>query len=328
MSPPHQSVSSTTSNACAVCGSRHHGQHFGVLACRACSSFWRRSLVERKTYKCRANGTCDIGRDGMRNACRACRLARCKEAGMKGDVPSAHIHHEALGDPFHSPTAVSAAVFPNEFKPALSNELGKYQLNYRNFCSAQRSLFIVENPRAIFSTSGDVPGDGRSRGFASTTATSCPTRRPYFFENETSEEHVNFVRPLLEKSVQSTDIFRELRISETEFVAMTAITFYHVLSDLDLLTPDVKLLMDAANNELHYNVVQTFGLSGAGARLGRLFALLHHVATRTTEVRESLVIGRIFLMDLQPDVWDDLTLPDDEVDVVGDHLAMPPGVLH
>ncbi|KAI6208559.1 hypothetical protein M3Y96_00128000 [Aphelenchoides besseyi] len=304
MSPPHQSVSSTTSNSCAVCGSRHHG----------------RSLVERKTYKCRANGMCDIGRESMRNSCRACRLKKCREAGMKGRML---------------------------YKSTSTNELEKYQLNYRNFCSAQRSLFIVENPRAIFSTPEFKPlkrseHERMERGSIALLHTMlmecseayrnlpkqakllvirhfsfqfgylhrCYLTSQIFpevkdgrmcvhygqFDEITSINWLwsfRFIRPLIEKSVHSTDIFRELQIREIEVVAMAAITFYNVLSDLDLLTSDVKTVMDAANTELHHNVVTTYGMSGAGARLGRIFSLMHHIA-----------------------VWSDLELPEDQSEAI------------
>jgi hypothetical protein len=140
------------STSCAVCGDRHHGiiliyllsfyifsgHHFGVLACRACSSFWRRSLVERKVYKCSSNNNCDIGTTELKNSCRSCRLKRCKEAGMKGEI---HIVQEPIRQ-YMSP----------HIQKLETNELRRYQVNYRNFCSAQKSLFVIENPKAIFST--------------------------------------------------------------------------------------------------------------------------------------------------------------------------------
>ncbi|KAI6203779.1 PlsC domain-containing protein [Aphelenchoides besseyi] len=280
--------------------------------------FFTKSLVERKTYKCRANGMCDIGRESMRNSCRACRLKKCREAGMKGEVPSAQIH-ESLGD-FPSPNNLGFSGFSPE-------------LNYRNFCSAQRSLFIVENPRAIFSTPEFKPlkrseHERMERGSIALLHTmlmecseayhNLPKQAkllvirhfsfqfgylhrcyltsqifPELKDGRMCVHYGQFIRPLIEKSVHSTDMFRELQIREIELVAMAAITFYNVLADLDLLTDDVKAVMDAANTELHHHVVTTYGISGAGARLGRIFSLMHHIA-----------------------VWSDLELPDDQSEVI------------
>ncbi|CAD6186924.1 unnamed protein product [Caenorhabditis auriculariae] len=46
---------------CQICEHTAHGIHFGILACRACAAFFRRTVVLKKTYACRrANGMCKI----------------------------------------------------------------------------------------------------------------------------------------------------------------------------------------------------------------------------------------------------------------------------
>lgn len=46
--------------ACKICNSDAHGFHFGILACRACAAFFRRTVAENKIYKCRQNCSCPI----------------------------------------------------------------------------------------------------------------------------------------------------------------------------------------------------------------------------------------------------------------------------
>jgi hypothetical protein len=66
---------------CSICEAPTHGMHFGVSTCKACASFFRRSMVERKRYKCRFQDRCAIN-NKVRNNCRACRLKKCYERGM------------------------------------------------------------------------------------------------------------------------------------------------------------------------------------------------------------------------------------------------------
>ncbi|KAL3079625.1 hypothetical protein niasHS_013907 [Heterodera schachtii] len=74
---------------CSVCSEPSNGTFFGVPSCRACSSFFRRSVLAKRNYLCRkANNCAIINKEGMRNSCRACRLKWCFGVGM--DISQKH----------------------------------------------------------------------------------------------------------------------------------------------------------------------------------------------------------------------------------------------
>uniref|UniRef100_A0A0N4Z196 Nuclear receptor n=1 Tax=Parastrongyloides trichosuri TaxID=131310 RepID=A0A0N4Z196_PARTI len=67
---------------CLVCNVPTNSIHFGVNACKPCSSFFRRTATAGKIYKCRkATKNCTISKDKNR-MCRYCRYEKCKEIGM------------------------------------------------------------------------------------------------------------------------------------------------------------------------------------------------------------------------------------------------------
>lgn len=71
------------SNAlCAICNAPADGLHYGAISCRSCNAFFRRAITFKQNFICRKGGNCDVD-VSVRCACRACRLARCKSAGMR-----------------------------------------------------------------------------------------------------------------------------------------------------------------------------------------------------------------------------------------------------
>lgn len=67
--------------ACAVCGDLASGIHFSVWSCNGCKTFFRRVIIENRTYSCKRNGDCPIDKD-HRCSCRACRFRKCLKMGM------------------------------------------------------------------------------------------------------------------------------------------------------------------------------------------------------------------------------------------------------
>ncbi|XP_041351328.1 serine-rich adhesin for platelets-like [Gigantopelta aegis] len=66
---------------CLVCGDIANGIHFGIKTCEGCKKFFRRGLLENKTYVCTKQQACIIN-PRNRNNCRLCRYRKCVSSGM------------------------------------------------------------------------------------------------------------------------------------------------------------------------------------------------------------------------------------------------------
>jgi len=66
---------------CRICNDTATGNHFGVMSCEACKSFFRRSIRAAARYVCRGSKCCEIDKN-TRNRCQHCRLQKCFDVGM------------------------------------------------------------------------------------------------------------------------------------------------------------------------------------------------------------------------------------------------------
>ncbi|KAF1753424.1 hypothetical protein GCK72_019981 [Caenorhabditis remanei] len=69
---------STSPFACKICNQKAHGNHFGVISCRACAAFFRRTASSKWSKMGCRGGSCD--QDTY--SCKPCRLQKCRDAGM------------------------------------------------------------------------------------------------------------------------------------------------------------------------------------------------------------------------------------------------------
>ena len=72
---------------CKVCADNASGNHFGVMTCEACKSFFRRSIRANAKYYCNNHNSCIIDKRN-RNRCQHCRLRKCLDVGMQPDCKS------------------------------------------------------------------------------------------------------------------------------------------------------------------------------------------------------------------------------------------------
>ncbi|CAF2355973.1 unnamed protein product [Rotaria sp. Silwood2] len=71
---------------CSICSGPAHGYNFDAITCESCKAFFRRNALKSNgELKCRLNnGRCVIT-VSTRKRCKACRLAKCLEQGMRAD---------------------------------------------------------------------------------------------------------------------------------------------------------------------------------------------------------------------------------------------------
>uniref|UniRef100_A0A914GYH1 Uncharacterized protein n=1 Tax=Globodera rostochiensis TaxID=31243 RepID=A0A914GYH1_GLORO len=78
---PVSSEKLSSDTICVVCGDVATGNHYSVSSCNGCKTFFRRAIVNNRSFICMGNGHCLIDK-GVRCACRACRLEKCLQVGM------------------------------------------------------------------------------------------------------------------------------------------------------------------------------------------------------------------------------------------------------
>ncbi|CAD5225298.1 unnamed protein product [Bursaphelenchus xylophilus] len=130
--------------ACRVCGAVANGIHFGIIACRACSAFFRRSVAEERIYKCLHDKKCEISSD-IRNSCRSCRFTKCLAVGMKV---------EKVQHPRDRNRTFIRASPPPKFSPSVPAPapkiLERIREGYRKYVIAHRAVFASMYPELIF----------------------------------------------------------------------------------------------------------------------------------------------------------------------------------
>ncbi|GMT08553.1 hypothetical protein PENTCL1PPCAC_30727, partial [Pristionchus entomophagus] len=66
---------------CVVCSDRATGLHYSVPSCNGCKTFFRRTIICGRRFKCHKDGQCTFNKQG-RCSCRACRFQKCLDSGM------------------------------------------------------------------------------------------------------------------------------------------------------------------------------------------------------------------------------------------------------
>ncbi|KAG8141797.1 hypothetical protein E2320_006478, partial [Naja naja] len=66
---------------CLICGDRATGLHYGIISCEGCKGFFKRSICNRRVYRCSRDKNCIMSRK-QRNRCQYCRLLKCLQMGM------------------------------------------------------------------------------------------------------------------------------------------------------------------------------------------------------------------------------------------------------
>lgn len=80
---------------CLICGDRATGLHYGIISCEGCKGFFKRSICNKRVYRCNRDKNCEMSRK-QRNRCQYCRLLKCLQMGMNRKGKTLGRHSEAV----------------------------------------------------------------------------------------------------------------------------------------------------------------------------------------------------------------------------------------
>ncbi|UMM33039.1 hypothetical protein L5515_006652 [Caenorhabditis briggsae] len=116
-SSPPDLISPRELKNCEVCGKQGHGNHFGVITCRACAAFFRRFGLTSNFHHKKDKKRCGNAINGS-FGCKMCRLQKCIDIGM-----TSH-NFQFLRDSFHRKNHIMVTKIP----PSMSTFTGRPNL--------------------------------------------------------------------------------------------------------------------------------------------------------------------------------------------------------
>ncbi|KAI6184694.1 Zinc finger, C4 type [Aphelenchoides bicaudatus] len=117
-------ASSSLHRRCAICEDFAYSKHFGVMSCRACAAFFRRTISLKRKYTCIHSDECQITSDkNLRHTCRFCRFQKCVQKGMNVNAISDREPDElrAFSDPLRAIVLACRATFVNRYASQLKS---------------------------------------------------------------------------------------------------------------------------------------------------------------------------------------------------------------
>ena len=130
--------SNEKSHICAVCedetlpGSSFR-LHYNVYCCEACKCFFRRSIQLNKIFCCKFYYKCVVSHKVSRHFCKACRLRKCIQVGMKKDaVKLKDIRKMKQNSPKQESLMEDKSIYPRSISGYNSLEFAKKSSNFPN----------------------------------------------------------------------------------------------------------------------------------------------------------------------------------------------------
>ncbi|KAI6189445.1 Nuclear hormone receptor family member nhr-28 [Aphelenchoides bicaudatus] len=141
---------------CLVCGGQMAHYNLGAKICRACASFYRRTITEKLRYICQADGRCNVEMTDLRAKCKACRFEKCQQIGLTEAALNSRRTNTGRRLISDSPPSCPLVNTTCSGKPT-NSRLSELVKGYDAFLNSQRSLFVVVHPDLGFSDKFCMP---------------------------------------------------------------------------------------------------------------------------------------------------------------------------